>query len=282
MNMNARIAQIRNSKTEMVLMIGVAALTLALSGCAKLQARDQLNKGVQAYKANHYETAEARFKDAINFDPSLTVAKLYLATACFNQYVEGADNPDNLAKANCAIEQYNKVLETDPKNILSIKGMASLYYKMNKLDEAKKWDVRAEEADPNDPENYYAAAVVDWRETYEPRMKTRNEHGITDANEPIKDKKLCEEIKAKNQQKVEDGIKQLTTALEKRKDYEDAISYLNLLYRERADIQCGDPDARKADIAKADELVENVMGIKKKKLEKAGETHGIVLDPQKQ
>ena len=59
-----------------------AAVLLASSGCAKLQARDQLNKGVKAYKASRFEQAVENFKNANQLDPNLTVAKLYLATAC--------------------------------------------------------------------------------------------------------------------------------------------------------------------------------------------------------
>jgi tetratricopeptide (TPR) repeat protein len=273
-----------NRASQLALLVAVAAMTLATSGCTKLQARDQLNKGVQAYKASRFELAEQNFKNAINLDPSLTVAKLYLATACFSQYVPGSDDPSNVQKANCAIEQYNKVLETDPKNVLSIKGLASLYYNMKKLDEAKQWDHKAIDSDPNDPENYYSAAVIDWLQTYEPRMKARGELGLpTTSTEPLsKHKKVCQEINDKNRDKVEDGIALLNKALELRKDYEDAMSYLNLLYRERADIQCDDDSARTADIAKADDLVNQVMAVKKEKLEKANQkTNGIVLDQPK-
>jgi tetratricopeptide (TPR) repeat protein len=265
--------------------LGLAAMMLATTGCNKLLARDKLNKGVQAYKANRFEQAEDFFRKAISMDPELAVAKLYLATACFSQYVPGGDSPENKQKADCAIEQYKSVLESTPNQqtkVLSIKGLASIYFSMKDFENAKGWDKKAIEADPNDPENYYSAAVVDWTESYVPRMEARNKAGITKPEDPIKDKKLCEEIKDKNEQRVQEGIDLLNKALTIRKDYEDAMSYLNLLYRERADIECGDPDARKADLDKADDYVQQVMNIKKIKAEKANEQHGIVLDQPKQ
>ena len=272
------------TKSGRAVLAGVAlALLLSATGCSKLRARDQLNQGVQAYKASHFETAEQHFRNAIDLDPELRVAQLYLATACFSQYAPGVDSADNMKKANCAIEQYLHVLEVDPGNVLSAKGLASIYFNMKKWDEAKKWNEKAISLDPRDPENYYSVAVIEWTQSYLPRKEKRLAAGINDDKLPIKDKKLCAEVKEMNEQRVNDGIEKLNKAMSLRKDYEDAMSYLNLLYRERADIQCGDEEARKADLDKADELVAKVMDIKQAKLKKAGEQHGIVLDqPQNQ
>ncbi|MCU1308076.1 MAG: repeat protein, partial [Acidobacteriaceae bacterium] len=261
--------------------IAAMAVLLATSGCTKLRARDQLNKGVQAYKASKFETAIEKFKNAIELDPGLDVAKLYLATACVAQYVPGGDNPENVRMADCAIDQYKKVLDTTdaPKatQVLSTKGLASLYFNMKKFDDAKTFDKKAIALDPNDPENYYSVAVIDWTQSYVPRMEARQRLGLK-TEDPIKDKKVCEDLKAKNQANVDEGIQMLQKAIELRKDYDDAMAYLNLLYRERADLHCGDPEGRAADIKLADEMVEKTMATKKMKAEKANEQHGIVLD----
>jgi tetratricopeptide (TPR) repeat protein len=65
--------------------IAVALALLSSTACNKLRARDQLNKGVQAYKNAKYEEAIEKFKNAVALDPSLINAKLYLATAYANQ-----------------------------------------------------------------------------------------------------------------------------------------------------------------------------------------------------
>jgi tetratricopeptide (TPR) repeat protein len=259
----------------------LAAMVLATTVGDNLIARDQLNKGVQAYKASRFEQAVEHFKNANQLDPNLTVAKLYLATACVAQYVPGGDSPNNLQLANCAIDEYKVVLDADKGNkntqLLSLKGLASLYFNMKKFDEAKDYDKKAIEVDPNDPENYYSVAVIDWTQSYVPRMEARGKLGLK-LDEPIKDKKVCEEIKEKNQDKVKEGIEMLEKAISLRKDYDDAMAYLNLMYRERADIQCGDPEARAADLKLADDMVAKTMETKKAKAEKANEQHGIVLD----
>jgi tetratricopeptide (TPR) repeat protein len=283
MNRNAEqgLAGARKMIGKFALAVAVMAMLLATSGCNKLRARDQLNKGVQAYKNSHFEQAVSFFRKAIDLDPELSVAKLYLATACVAQYVPGADTPENNRYADCAIEQYQKVLESEKDNkntvVLGTKGLASIYYSMTKFDEAKKWHQKAIELDPSDPENYYSVAVIDWNKSYVPRVKLKAELGVK-PTDPIKDKKACAQLRESNLEAVEEGIQMLQKAIDLRKDYDDAMAYLNLMYRERADIQCDDPAARDADLKLADQMVDETMRVKKMKAEKAKEQTGIVLD----
>src|SRR5438045_5314208 len=97
-----------------ILVAMLAMMALASTGCNRLKARDQLNKGVQAYKGGKYEDAIERFKNAVALDPGLGVAKLYLATAYVGQYVPGVDTPENNHNAELAIEQYQQVLQAQP------------------------------------------------------------------------------------------------------------------------------------------------------------------------
>src|ERR1700733_4460475 len=139
--------------TQKVLVLFAAVLVmLASTGCAKLKARDHLNKGVQAYKNSKFEQAIDNFQQAVSFDPSLINARLYLATAYAQQYIPGADTEDNNRLGQQAIDEYKAVLEKDPKNINSIKGIAYLYLQMKKFEDAKLYYRKATEADPNDPE----------------------------------------------------------------------------------------------------------------------------------
>lgn len=263
------------------MLVGLVVLLALLftAGCTKLKARDQLNKGVQAYKNARYEEAINHFKTAVSLDPSLINARLYLATAYAQQYVPGADTEDNNRMANSAIEEYKKVLEADPKNIGSVKGIAYLYLQMKKFPEAKEYYRKAAEIDPNDPESYYSVAVIDWTQAYQPRMEERAKLGLK-PTEPLNDKKVCAAIKEKNQEVVQEGIQMLDKALQLRPDYDDAMAYMNLLYRERADYECDDKDARTADLKTADEWVDKTMATKKAKAEKQA-VGGIVLDQNK-
>ena len=257
-------------------------LCLGATGCNKLKARDQLNKGVQAYKAGRYEEAISHFQQSVNEDPALGVAKLYLATAYVGQYVPGVDTPENNRNAELAIEQYQSVLDAHPSRankILALKGIASLYFNMKKFDQAKEFNSKVLQEDPADPETYYSIGVIDWTQVYQNRQNIRNSLGLTgDAPIPDKDKKDCDTLTTQNQDLIRDGMDKLNKAIDLRKDYDDAMAYVNLMYREKAAIECGDDAARQMDLKTADDWVEKTMTVKRDKAAKQSKQGGIVMD----
>ena len=259
---------------------GAVAIMLSATGCDKLRARDQLNKGVASYKNARYEQAIGHFKQAVTYDPGLQNAKIYLAAAYLAQYIPGVDSPENLQNANAAIQQYMSVLQQDPKNVNSIKGIAYLYLQMKKFEDAKSYYRKAIELDPNDPEAYYSIGVIDWTQAYQPRMEERAKLGLR-PDEPLKDKKLCAKLREEGGRVIQDGIDSLTKALQMRQDYDDAMAYMNLLYREKADRECDQPEQRAADLKAADEWVDKTMAAKKAKAEKQAGPQGITMDQQK-
>ena len=269
-----------NNKVKFLAVMAAALALFAGAGCNKLRARDQLNKGVAAYKNARYEQAIDHFKEAVALDGTLKNAKLYLATAYAQQYIPGVDSPENLQNANAAIDQYKSVLQQDPKNVNSIKGIAYLYLQMKKFEDAKSYYRKAIDLDPNDPEAYYSIGVIDWTQAYQPRMEERSKIGLR-PDEPLKDKKVCAKLRADGEQIIQDGIDNLNKALQLRQDYDDAMAYMNLLYREKADRECDQPDQRTADLKTADEWVDKTMAAKKAKAEKQSGTQGITLDQSK-
>jgi tetratricopeptide (TPR) repeat protein len=270
---------------RLVVLIAAGVVLFSATGCSKLKARDQLNKGVQAYKNAHYEEAIDHFQHAVSLDPSLINARLYLATAYAQQYIPGADTPDNNRMGEQAIDEYKSVLERDPKNINSVKGIAYLYLQMKKFEEAKQYYRRASEIDPNDPEPYYSVGVIDWTQCYQPRMEARAKLGMKpDEQLSAKNKdqrEACTELKAKNWDTIQDAMTELNKALELRPDYDDAMAYMNLMYREKADLECDDPAARAADLKTADSWVDKTMATKKAKAEKQPAAQGITMDQSK-
>src|SRR5438270_4136443 len=133
---------------RVLVVVAIAAAMLFAVGCNKLRARDQLNKGVQSYKNSKYEEAIDHFQQAVSLDPALLNARLYLATAYAQQYIPGADTPDNNKMAEQAIDQYKQVLDRHPsreQQISSVKGIAYLYLQMKKFDQAKEFYRKATE-----------------------------------------------------------------------------------------------------------------------------------------
>jgi tetratricopeptide (TPR) repeat protein len=274
-------------------LISLAAVALALFssvGCNKLRARDQLNKGVESYKNNHYEQAIDHFQQAVQLDPTLINARMYLATAFVSQYIPGIDSPDNLRTAQQAIDEYQKVIDANPsrdQKVNSAKGIAYLYLNEKKWDDAKKYYRMASDLDPNDPEPYYSIGVIDWTACYQPRMEARAILGMKpeeNLNPKNKDQaKACAELKVKNAPAIQEGIDTLSKAIQIRPDYDDAMAYLNLMYREKGDVECDDLAARAEDLKTADHWVDETLRVKKVKAEKAEQSAGggITVDSPK-
>jgi tetratricopeptide (TPR) repeat protein len=277
-----------NKHIRLLMLATVALALLSSVGCSKLRARDQLNKGVTAYKNAKYEEAIDHFQQSVALDSTLINAKMYLATAYAQQYIPGADTPDNNKMAEEAIKQYLSVLDMNAardQKVNSAKGIAYLYLNMKKFDDAKKFYRMAGDMDPNDPEPYYSVGVIDWTACYQPRMEERAKLGLKpDENLSAKNKdqkKVCADLKTKNWPSVEEGIESLNKAIQLRPDYDDAMAYLNLMYREKADVECDDLNARQQDLKTADHWVDQTLLTKKAKAEKQPGTQGITLDQPK-
>jgi tetratricopeptide (TPR) repeat protein len=269
-------------KKPLALIAAAAVLTLGglSTGCKKLEARDNLNKGVQAFKNAKYPEAVEFFKQAIELDPTFPTARLYLATAYMSQYIPGAESPENVANAKNAAEHFQKVLETDPKNSTALKSLASLYYqqasgtqsvddKLRRLDEAAEWYKKLAAADPNEKEAFYSLGVIAWAKYYPAWMAARTKLNMKpEAPGPIKDKKVRDELETKYSSIITEGISSLEKALQIDKDYDDAMAYLNLLHRERADLST-DEAGYKKDVDIADNWMSKALETRKVKAEAA-------------
>src|SRR5664279_3676993 len=153
------------------LAVALAGMVLSMSGCNRLAARDQLNKGVDAYKSARYEEAIGHFQKATELDPSLPMAKSYLATALAQNVVPGLDTPDNLKTAQQAISIFQDVLVKDPNDVNSIKQIAAIYFSIKKFGDAKEWQKKVLAVDPKDPEAAYTIGVINWTLAHENTLK---------------------------------------------------------------------------------------------------------------
>jgi tetratricopeptide (TPR) repeat protein len=274
--------------------LGIGLLLLFTSGCNKLKSRDRLNKGIQSYKSAKYADAVEFFKEAVQLDPSNLNGRLFLATAYMSQYIPGAISPDNLQLAMEAKQEFMKVLETNPNDTTALASLASLAYqqaqampdldqKLKALDESKEWYLKLISADPQNKEGFYSLAVIDWVKWYSAWMKARADLGMKPEEPgPLKDKKVKAELKEKYAAVVDDGMKNLDRALQIDKDYDDAMAYMNLLIREKADLD-DTPEEYKADVEKADVWVQKALDTKKMKAQKEAQkaANGIVAEPSK-
>lgn len=267
------------------LVAGAAALMLfaGVSGCNKLKARDLLNKGVQQFKAGQYDTAVEDFKQARDLDPDLMNARLYLATAYANQYIPGAPSEQNLDFAKQAIQEYQDVLKKDPGNLTAIDGIGSLLYNMAgtpydpaKFEESKTYHRKHIELKPDDPEPYYWIGVIDWVMANRVNLELRANYNKDHPKKQVKETEPLPaaeraEYASKAGPLIDEGMQSLQKALDIRPDYDDAMAYLSLTLRRKADMVESAEERDKLD-QQADELLDKVKEIKQKRAAQAPPT----------
>src|SRR5579864_5879543 len=119
------------NRSVRVVMLSAAALALLFAaGCNKLKARDQLNKGVQAYKNAKFEEAINQYKQVLGRNPSREqqinsvkgIAYLYL----------------QMKKFDLAKEYYRKASTIDPND-------PETYYSVGVIDWTECYQPRMEE-----------------------------------------------------------------------------------------------------------------------------------------
>ena len=229
----------------------LAILALAATSCAKLQARDNLNKGVRAFRDAHYENAVKYFQNAVQLDPDLTTAEIYLGTAYAQQYVPGGRGEDNAKNAQMAIQTFDNVLKRDPSNVNAIAGLASMYQNLGQEDtrnlrKAHDYYMKYAQLDSNNPVPYYAIGSLDWLIVF-------------DKNNPDpKDEQL---------KVIDEGLANLDKSLALNPDYDDAMTYKNLLYRQKADRADSEEEKKKL-TDMADEWFNKGLETRKKNAEK--------------
>ena len=265
-----------------VVVLAAVLISLVLgTGCQKLQARDHLNKGVNAFKNAQYPEAVEHFKQAVTLDPNYPLARLYLATAYMQQYIPGAESDDNRKMGEAAESTFKDVLKDDPKNETAIAYLASLYLNEKRWDEAKEWYEKLTTVNPKSAVGYYSKGFIAWSQWYPALGTARADLGMKlEDPGPIKDKKVREELKAKYSDIIAYGLSNLDQALKVDPDYDDAMAYENLLIRERADL--ADTKEEYAQQTKiADDWEDRAMETKKKKNEAKQKTGGGIVADQK-
>jgi len=259
--------------------VAMIAMVFGATGCAKLKARDFLNKGVAAYRDGKFDEAIEDFKQAKANDPTLTNARLYLATAYATQYIPGAPSQENIRMGQAAVKEFQEVLANNPSNISAIDGIGSILYNMAGtpysqagFEESKSYHMKHIALKPDDPEPYYWVGVIDWTLAYRSNLEMRGQWRLAHrtAKTLTDDDPLPPDVREayikENGQLIDEGITDLKKAIELRPDYDDAMSYLNLLLRRKAD-EAATPEERAALLKQADALIDKAKEIKQRKME---------------
>ncbi len=276
-------ASVRNARRTASL-AAMLILTVGVSGCNKLKARDLLNKGVNAFKAGQSDAAIEDFKRSTELDPSLMMARVYLATAYASLYIPGAPSPENKARGDQAITEFKNILEIDPNNLTAIDGIGSLLFQMagtppvneKGFEESKTFHQRHIQIKPDDPEPYYWIGVIDWTLAWRGNAELRLDYNKNNIKKQVHDDQplpapVRTDYTAKYGPLVDEGIADLQKAISLKPDYDDAMAYLGLLYRRKADM-VESADERASLEKQADDLLEKIKEIKQKRLDQQQQT----------
>jgi len=243
-------------------------LLLAAGLTAQTDSRSWLNNGVQAFKNARYTEAVTAFEKAVELDPSSLPAHLYLGTAYMQQFIPAAESPENLEIWQKATNEFQRVISLESGNKVALASLASLLLNAKKWVEARNWYNQLLAVDPNNRDAYYSIGFIDWSQWYPAYGAARSRLGMRQEDPgPIRDAAVRASLRAQWWPTLEDGIWNLNRALELDPNYADAMAYMNLFIRERADLR--DTQAEYVeDIRAADEWVGKALAAKKAQAER--------------
>ncbi len=253
----------------------------SFAGCDKIRSKQEIKKGNEFLKAAQYQTALAAYEEALRLDPGETKLHKHIGIAYMGMYQPGSKHPKDLEYAQKAIDnlkQYaqaypednkareylvsmylnteryddaiafyqNDLLKKNPKDSKAMQSLAMLYFKKGDFDDGVLWLKKRLEFEGNNPEVYYLIGVQAWDRSY---------------NYPNIDPALRAKI-------VDEGLQSLNKAIELKPDYFEAVSYVNLLYREKAKME-SDPAKKQEYIDTANKYLQQALEMRKAAQEKA-------------
>jgi tetratricopeptide (TPR) repeat protein len=156
---------------------------------------------------------------------------------------------------------YGERLRKAPADIEAVNGMVQVYSRWNRVEEATAWYRRRAELQPQDAEAHYAVGVYIWQQLFqrgggadkaafdprpdpnqqpEPRQRRSNRKPPPPGKTPPPFG-LADIVGAQRVAMADLGIQELQRAAALRPKYDAAMTYLNLLYRQKSFAYFNDP-----------------------------------------
>jgi len=231
------------AKTGIVILLTilVAILVTTTSGCGvinRIRAKNQLNEAAQAYREGRFVDAEQHSRRAAELDPNNKTAPMFIARTIHAQYRPGVQSPENIAKAQEAIQAYQALLDRNPKDEEAYKAIAYLYGAIKADDKLRQWITQRAASDQTDPlkraEAYVVLASKDWDCSFKITELPTNKTTTVD---PANNKATVSYKKPKDQKEfdqaqmcVKQGLSEAENAIKFDPNNESAWSYkTNLL-----------------------------------------------------
>ena len=149
--------------------IVLAVLVATSSGCGvinRIRSKNQLNEAARAYREGKFPEAEQHSREAAALDPENKTAPMFIARTIHAQYRPGVQSPENVAKAQQAIEAYQQILSKNPQDEEAYKAIAYLYGAIKDDAKLRQWITQRaadESAEPTKrAEAFVVLASKDW------------------------------------------------------------------------------------------------------------------------
>lgn len=251
-----------------------------LAGCNKIKSKQEIKKGNEFFKAQQYQTALASYQEALRLDPGSTELHKHIGLAYMGMFQPGSKHPKDIEFASKAIEHLKIYTKEFPKERKPQEFLVSLYLSTDRFDEAIAFYQQMVQENPSDTKAMQSIAqmyfkkgdfdsAVGWlkkrldAET-SPQAKAEVHYFIGvqawDRSYNFPDIDLVERARI-----VEEGLDALNKALQFRPDYFEALSYVNLLYREKAKIEA-DPVKQQEYTDTANRYLQQALELRRKAL----------------
>jgi len=231
------------SQTGIVIVLAILVATS--SGCGvinRIRAKNQLNEAARAYREGKFPEAEQHSREAAALDPDNKTAPMFIARTIHAQYRPGVQAPENIAKAQQAIDAYQKILDKNPQDDEAYKAIAYLYGAIKEDDKLRQWISQRAASDTTDAvkraEAYVVLASKDWdcsfKITEQPGVKTTTIDQSTNKATVSYSKPKDQKDYNQAQMCVKQGLAEAENAIKFDPNNESAWSYKTNLLLEAA------------------------------------------------
>jgi hypothetical protein len=163
---------------------------------------------------------------------------MFIARTIHAQYRPGVQTPDNIAKAQQAIDAYQKILDKNPKDEEAYKAIAYLYGAIHADDKLRQWISARAASDTTEPEKRSEAYVVLASKDWDCSYKITEQPGVKNTSVDAATNRATVSYKKPKEQKefdqaqmcVKQGLVEAENAIKFDPNNESAWSYkTNLL-----------------------------------------------------
>ncbi|HEX6716555.1 MAG TPA: hypothetical protein VF088_05560 [Pyrinomonadaceae bacterium] len=237
--------------------IVLAILVVISSGCGvvnRIRAKNQLNEAARSYREGRFPEAEQHSREAARLDPDNKTAPMFIARTIHAQYRPGVQSPDNIAKAQEAIDAYQQILAKNPQDEEAYKAIAYLYGAIHEDAKLRQWISARATSDSTEPEKRSEAFVVLASKDWDCSFKITEQQGVkTTTIDPSTNKATVSYKKPKEQKDfdqaqmcVKQGLTEAENAIKFDPNNESAWSYKTNLLLEASKLaeMDGKPDQK--------------------------------------